>query len=134
MDGIYNLEERLCQELEDIGHKPTWDAGDLEIVDMLAHAMKNIEKIIEKKEMDEYSSRNGGGYSSRYDDYMYRNNGMSYGTNGYSRNGRYNRSGRYSRYSMADPGIADDLRNIMRDVHDENARRDLQKIIDNMSK
>ena len=131
MDGIYNLEERLCQELEDIGHKPTWDAGDLEIVDMLAHAMKNIEKIIEKKEMPEYSSRNGGGYSSRYDDPMYRNSGMNYGMNNYARNGRYGRSGRYSRkgydrgYSME---MANDLRDLMADA-DESVKQDFMRLI-----
>ena len=78
MHELYELKEMLCKELEEIGGKGELTAGSLETVDTLAHALKNLDKIIEIKE-DGYSSRyydgdhsyrkrdSMGRYSSRYD-------------------------------------------------------------------
>ena len=139
MHGIYNLKDTLCAELEEYGKKDQLASGDLEIIDKLSHAMKNIEKIIANYEE--------GGYSSRmYDErmmppmpYYGRNNGYAregYGRNGgYSREGRYNMSNRYSRggrYYTADPGMVDELRDLMNDAPDENTRKEFQRLIDKL--
>lgn len=128
MDGIYNLKERLCEELEEIGRKPTWDAGDLEIVDKLAHAMKNINKIINEEEKQEYGSYENE-YSARYD-----GSGMNYSrSNRYGRSNRYNRSGRYNRYSMGNQEVADELRRIMNEMPDDTYKVEFQRLINSVS-
>ena len=53
MKELYNLREKLCDELKEYGKKDI-SAGSLDVVDKLAHAVKNIDKIIE-----------AGGYSNR---------------------------------------------------------------------
>lgn len=53
MDEIYELKEMLCKELEEYGRKGEMSAGSLEIVDKLAHAVKNLGKIIEMYEEEE---------------------------------------------------------------------------------
>ena len=92
MHELYELKEKLCDELKDYGTKEV-TAGNLEVIDKLAHATKNIDRIIEKYEESDYSGRSypdgmGGSYRS------YR---------GYSRRGRY--SG------------ADDVDGMKREIH-----------------
>lgn len=62
MHGIYELKEMLCKELEDYGTKGELTAGSLEIVDKLAHAIKNLDKIIEASEEEGGYSERGGSY------------------------------------------------------------------------
>ena len=54
MDAVYELKEMLCEELEEYGKKDKLDVGGLEIVDKLAHTIKNLDKIIETYEDDGY--------------------------------------------------------------------------------
>ena len=77
MHELYELRDKLCDELKEQGKKGI-SSGTIGTIDTLAHAIKNVDKIIED---DEY------GYSSRpYDDGVYR--GRSY--RGYaSRDRRY---------------------------------------------
>ena len=103
MHELYELKEKLCDELKEYGGKDL-SAGTLDVVDKLAHAVKNIDKIIEVYE-DE-----GEGYSSRsYPDgmggsYRYSREGRSMNRNGgsyrsYARgrmNARRDSMGRYS--------------------------------------
>ena len=70
MHDLYELKETLCRKLEEYGRKGEVTTSSLEVIDKLAHAVKNIGKVIE---MDEESG--DGGYSSR----------MSYARGGYSR-------------------------------------------------
>lgn len=72
MHDLYELKETLCRKLEEYGRKGDITASSLEVIDKLAHAVKNIGKVIE---MDEEESGEDG-YSSR----------MSY-----ARGGRYSR-------------------------------------------
>lgn len=69
MHELYELKEKLCDELKEYGGKDL-SAGTLDVVDKLAHAVKNIDKIIEVYEDDGYSSRSypdgmGGSYLGR---------------------------------------------------------------------
>jgi hypothetical protein len=62
MNEIYDLRKKLCDELKEYGKKEM-SAGALDVVDKLAHAIKNIDKIIER---GEYSNgRYSRGYSYR---------------------------------------------------------------------
>lgn len=64
MDALYDLKDKLCQELEEYGDKEL-SAGSLSTIDSLAHTIKNLDKIIEKYEEDDYS---GAYYDGSYDD------------------------------------------------------------------
>ena len=120
MHKLYELKEMLCDELKEYGDKDKLDVSSLEIVDTLAHAIKNIDKIIEAGEED-YSMR-----GSYYDDGSYMR-GRSYA----KRDSR----GRYSRmrndYSR-DNDMVMELRDLMNDASDEHTRRELQKMISKM--
>ena len=115
MHALYELRDMLCKELEDYGKKGELSAGALDIVDKLAHTIKNLDKIIDVCESEDYS--NCGSYGYR--------DGTSYARRRDSR-GRYSSEG-YSRHS-----IADKLRNLMREVPDERTRQELQSLVSKM--
>lgn len=98
MHELYELKEKLCDELKNYGNKEV-TASNLDVIDKLAHATKNLDKVIEAYEEGEYSSRS-------YPDGM----GGSY--RGYSRgrmSGMRDSRGRYSG--------ADDVESVKREVH-----------------
>ena len=87
MHEMYELRDKLCDELKEQGRKGV-TGGNLATIDTLAHAIKNVDKIIEADEGDEYSGR-------AYPDGMggsYRRGGMSYARMRDSM-GRYSRDG-----------------------------------------
>ena len=115
MHAIYDLKEMLCEELEEYGKKGELTAGSLETVDKLAHAIKNIDKIIECYENEEYSK-----------DYMPMHD-RSYAP-------RRDSMGRYSRrrgYAM-DDGMIAELHELMKNAPDEKTRKEFQKFISKM--
>lgn len=121
MDELYKLKDMLCEELEEIGGKGELTAGSLDTVDKLAHALKNIDKVIETKE-DE-------GYSGRYYDGSYRGS--------YARgrtNARRDSMGRYSRdgYSRAAGDMADRMRSLAAEAPDDTTRREMERMASKM--
>ena len=94
MEKLYDLKDKLCEELEEIARKPDIGLGDLELIHKLTDTIKNIGKIEMLEEEGGYSQEDG-----RDDGY---GRGMSYarGRGGYNRGGRNTRRdsrGRYSR-------------------------------------
>ena len=142
MHELYELKEKLCEELEKYGGQEL-TAGSLEVVDKLAHAIKNIDKILEAKEEEEYSMENsyegggsydrggnrGGGRSYR----SYRSGGSYAYARGRGRNARRDSMGRYAReseYSMADSEeMVENLRAMMNEAPDERTRQEFQRFI-----
>lgn len=127
MQAIYDLRETLCKELEEYGEKGKLDLGGLDIVDKLAHTIKNLDKIIMAYEIGE------DGYSSRgsYDDGMsgnYRHNMRNGGS--YGRNRRRDSMGRYSR--SGDSAMIAELRELMQDAPDDRTRQEFQHFINKM--
>lgn len=59
MEKLFELKEKLCEELEEIARKPDMGPGDLEIIHKLTDTIKNIGKI---EMLDEE-----GGYSRMMD-------------------------------------------------------------------
>ena len=117
MHELYNLKEDLVKELENIG-KQGVSKSNIEMIDKLAHAAKNVSKVIECSEEDAYSNR---GYSRRmsYGDASY-----AYPEENYVRpDGSYSRRGRsrdaMGRYS-GDGGV------------DEHTKEELMKLIEKM--
>ena len=112
MKELYELKEKLVDELKDYGKREI-SSGSLEMIDKLAHAAKNVCKII-----DESDEGNSGYYSRTgriYDGRSFRN---SY---------RRDDMGRYSR-----DGLADKLRELMDEAPDEKSRMEIQRLVDKM--
>lgn len=139
MHELYELKEMLCKELEELGGKGELTAGTLDTVDKLAHAIKNLDKIIWAKEEDDYSSRGGSygrGMSGNYPmmDGSYRGGG-SYARGG-GRNARRDSMGRYSSergYSRAGrEDMVEQLRDLMEDAPDDMSRKEIEKLISKM--
>lgn len=150
MDKLYELKEMLCEELKEYGSKDKLDVGGLEIVDKLAHAVKNIDKIIETYE-EEGSSMMGGSYrSGRYSREGQGGQGGSYRQGGsYARGGgrgrgqnarrdsmgryasesRYSRDGRYSRNGE---DMAEELRMLMEEAPDEQTRKEIERLVEKL--
>lgn len=131
MHEIYELKERLCDELKEYGKKGDLDVGTLDVVDKLSRTVKNLGKIIDKMEEAEYSYDGGtmhtdGMYSGRY----------SRGRN-YSGARRRDSRGRYSRrggYSMDNKEMIEELRDLMNDAPDDRTRQEFQSFIDKMER
>lgn len=147
MDGLYELKEMLCKELEEYGAKGELTAGSLEIVDKLAHAIKNLDKIIEKDE-EGYSERGGsyrGGYARAQggnqgggnrggQDGRSPNRGGSYARQGRGMNarrdsmGRYSREGGYSRDEGREEMVMQ-LEDLMQDAPNQRIRSRIEQLI-----
>lgn len=131
MHKLEELKEMLCEELEEYGASDKLDMGGLEIVDKLAHAIKNIDKIIESE--SGYSERRGS-YRGSYDggsyDGSYDGSYGRYSTRrGRGRNARRDSMGRYSR---ANDMMVDELREMMNDAPDEQSRMEIERLINKM--
>lgn len=139
MHELYELKEMLCKELEDYGKKGEMSTGTLEVVDKLAHTVKNLGKIIEMAEESEYSGY-GGSYYDNGGNMSYERGGMgnrggSYrGSYTYARgrgsNARRDSRGRYSSegYSRAKDDISEKLYELMEDSP-ENMKQEIQRFI-----
>lgn len=117
MHKLYELKDMLCEELEEYGEKGKLDVGSLDVVDKLAHAIKNIDKIIKCEE--------DGGYSNTY----MMDGGMdmrhSYrGGRSYAR--RRDAMGRYSRDFKAD------LEELMASAPNDHVRMKIKDIMAEM--
>lgn len=124
MHEIVNLKEKLCRELEEYARRDRLDYQSVQIIDTIAHTVKNLNKII-----DDY---NKNGYSEAPRMRVSYSNGYNYGHGDRDwRNANY-----YSmndRYSTSNNMLVDRLRNIMMDTPDERSRMEIQRLIDRMA-
>lgn len=141
MHELYELKEKLMKELNEYASQEM-SAGSLEVIDKLSHAIKNICKIIEAAEEEEYSGRGsyagGGNYSreSRYSREGRSGNRYAYeggGSYARGRNARRDSMGRYSRemgYSRADglEELVDSVKGMMQDLP-QNVQQDAQRFV-----
>ena len=114
MHGIYELRDKLCKELDGYGTKEL-SAGSLSTIDTLAHAVKNLDKILEG---EEYSNRGSYDWGRMYRDgsYARRRDGM----------------GRYSRNYSRDGDMVERLRDLMNDAPDDRTRQEIQRLVTKM--
>lgn len=120
---LYELKESLVNELANYSRERL-DKRNICEIDLLAHATKNVCKIIEAmvEEEEGYSSYRNGGGSSR------RSYARGDGNSSYAREGGSSR--RYSGNSYHSPReLVDELRNLMEDAPDEASRQDFQRLI-----
>lgn len=122
MHGIYDLKQTLCDELEEYGKKKL-DAGNLDVIDKLAHAIKNIDKIIDVYE--------GGEYSGDYETDRRMMQGRSYGGRSYDGRGRGSRAKRdaMGRYSSDNSMMINELKDLMHDAPDDKTRQEIQNLV-----
>ena len=142
MHELEKLKEMLCKELESFGSKGELSAGSLDTIDKLAHAIKNLCKVMEYANEEEYSSRGGGSYRNSYDGSY--DGGMRYSRDGSSsdggsyargrgRNARRDSMGRYSReseYSRTDDmqEMVESIRSMMQELP-QDVQKDAQKFV-----
>ena len=141
MHKLYELKEALCKELESYAGGSI-SATTLKEIDTLAHATKNICKIIEKCEEEEYAEAyamaNGGSYrgsygrggsyrgsyegsmESRWEDPMAQDSydGGSY-ARGRGRGARRDSMGRYSRDDGKHQKVVSELKELQRMANNE---------------
>ena len=141
MHDLYRLKENLVKELEELG-KQDLSKSSLDTVDKLAHAAKNVAKVIECCEEDEYSNAMGysrrGGYSRR----MSYADGSSYGDMSYADDPRMDfvrpdgsyRDGGMSYARGRGPGAKRDSmgRYSSEGGVDEHTKEELRKLIEKM--
>lgn len=108
MNELHELKEMLCKELKEYGSKGELSAGSLATIDTLAHAVKNLDKIIENYD---------DGYSGNYP-YDYR------------RSYRRDSMGRYTRGYSRDGDFAHELRELMKDAPNEEVKAKLRKLVE----
>lgn len=133
MHKLYQLKDMLCEELEQFGDRDKLTSSSLETVDKLAHAAKNVGKLIEMCEEEKYSMDGGMGRRS-YDGGMSRRRG-------YSNDGYYYDDGNSYRRGRAANGrfvsrdgseMARKLREMMADAPDDSSRQEIQRLAERM--
>ena len=136
MHAIYELKEMLCNELEEVGKKGELTAGSLDTVDKLAHAIKNINKIIESYEEEGYSGRDGsyergGNRGGSYEGGSFaRGNGRGRGSNA-----RRDSMGRYSGergYSRDAEDMIARLEDMLQEAPNDRVRQDMRNLVNSM--
>ena len=133
MHKLYELKETLIKELERYADNQTLDLQTLDVIDKLAHAGKNVCKIIETCEEEQYSEAMGGGsYRSTPHFRMtgsYANDG-SYGSyaRGRGSNARRDSMGRYT--SAGD--FRADLQEMINNAPNEQVRQRLMETMNMM--
>lgn len=116
MHKLYELKEKLIQELEDYADNGKFSKDDVEAIKYTASAIDHICNIVERCEEDEYSGNVDGM--------------MRGGMRSYARGGRVGtrRGGRYGGYSRATEDIAMELREIMKDAPNEHIRQEIHNL------
>lgn len=107
MHELYNLKDLLLKELEEHGKSGNLTKASLDTIDKLAHAIKNLDKVIECGEGDTYSNARGR----------------------YSREGVYDLGHSYG-YSRSNDNLRGQLYKLMEMASDEKTRDELRKMID----
>ena len=107
MHDLINLKEMLIKELEEHGKSGNLSKTSLDTIDKLAHATKNLAKVIECCEEDSYSNARGR----------------------YSREGVYDTRNSYG-YSRSNDNLKGQLYKMMEMSSDERTRDELRRFID----
>lgn len=107
MHDLINLKEMLIKELEALGKSGNLSKTSLDNIDKLAHATKNLVKVIECCEQDSYSNARDR----------------------YSREGAYDMGNSYG-YSRSNDNLKGQLYKMMEMSSDERTRDELRRFID----
>lgn len=141
---MHKLIEYICDELEDLERKAEKDGKlsmtEIQYIDTLAHAKKNLLKSEEMMGDEEEYSMAGGSYTYARDGRGGGRSNASY-ARGRGRNarrdsmGRYSREGRYPRedgYSMAEDDFRMDIEDLMQSAPNERVKQKLRELMSEM--
>lgn len=128
MHKLYELKEKLMDELEAYADNGKYSKEDVEAIKYMASAVDHLCNIMEDAE--EYSNAMGRSYARGG------NRGGNRGGRSYAQRrdamGRYSRDGRMMNtaagYSMAGD-MAEELRDMMQDAPDSQTRQEIQRIV-----
>lgn len=125
MKTYYELKDMLCSELDKFNKMSEINPQSLDKIDKLTHSIKSLETIIAMNEADDGES-NYYPYPMR----SYENMGGQSNARRRDSRGRYSRENRegYSRDEARDEMLSD-LRDMMRDTHDERMKSKIQRFI-----
>ena len=126
---MHKLMEYICNELEELERKAEKDGklsmAEIQYVDTLAHAKKNLLKADEMWNESEYSMTAGPYYSGRHS-YAGRRNAKR------DAMGRYSRDGMMPDYSRAKEDFRMELEGLMNDAPNDQVRMKLQRLMSEM--
>lgn len=142
MHKLYELKEKLMNELEDYSENGKYSKDDVEAIKYISSAIDHICNIVERADDEEYSMAMGrGGSSYAYDGNSYERGGSyeSYARGG-NRDGRSYARGRgrnarrdsMGRYSRAADDIKMQLQDIMEDAPNEQIKMEIRRLVDRM--
>lgn len=135
---MHKLYDAICEELKALEKKADngLSMSDIQLMDTLLHAKKNLLKTEEMEEESEYSGAmrdgmmyrdgmRGGSYRGRYEGSYARGRG---------RNAKRDSMGRYSSegYSRAADDVVERMRDLMQDAPDEQTRQEIQRLVSRM--
>lgn len=134
---MHKLIEYICDELDELERKAEKDkslsAAEMQYVDLLAHAKKNLLKAEEMSDGGEYSMDYRGSYArgDRGGDRMASRRSYARGR---GRNARRDAMGRYSSdgYSMGADDMVMELREMMEEAPDDRTRKEFERFIQKM--
>lgn len=129
MKALYDLKDKLQDELDEIARKPEMSAGDLETVHKLTDTIKNIDKICALEEDGRYS---GDSYS-RGSSYRRRHYVRGhYSRDGYSNDrGGYSRDGGYSRHDAKEQ-MMDQMEELLNRASNDRERQAIQRCMEQL--
>ena len=120
MHKLYDLKDRLIEEMEDYADRSNLSKEDVEVIKYMASAADHLCNILEKADMeDDYSMAMRGRYSRR-------GRGRSYESDGYSMTQRRDSMGRYSR---AKEDFKMELQELINDAPNDKVREKMQNIM-----
>ena len=123
MRELEELRDTLCSELKEYNRQDEISRESLHEIDTLAHAIKNIDKIMDSEYSEGRSYRNA--YRGNYGDESYR---MNYGERrGRGRNARRDSMGRYASADMRM-----EIERLMDEAPDEETRMKLERFMQSM--
>lgn len=138
MRELEELKDTLCSELKEYNRQDKISLESLHEIDTLAHAIKNIDKIIDKDNYSERRSYGYEGYGNRglYDgygnrgSYRYDNRGSYEGESFARGRGRNARRDSMGRYASADMRM--EIERLMEEAPDEETRMKLERFMQSM--
>jgi len=124
MDALYDLREMLCDELVAYGERGELTNATLEKIDTLAHALKNLDKVVECREggSERTRSRSKRSYSGTHPE----------------EDGRSMKSRRYGRKMHGDDDdfhkeeLIDKMYSMMDELPDDKSKEEMQKLVSRM--
>ena len=121
MHKLYELKEKLIEELEDYSENGKFSKEDVESIKYITSAVDHICNILERADEEGYSGNMGGSYARG-------SRGGSYARGG---RGGANQYGSYAMggYSRAAENTVAELHDVMNEAQDERVRKEIHEAI-----